>query len=66
MIARYLHSHMIRGVNIDWFDVDGTVYGLNSERGITDRYGWEVEMIDANIASAILTAKAKLQPETTT
>jgi hypothetical protein len=50
---------MIRGVNIDWFDVDGTVYGLNSERGITDRYGWEVEMIDANIAAAILTAKAK-------
>ena len=60
MIAVYLHSHMIRGVNVDWFDVNGTVYGLNSERGITDRYGWEVEMIDAAIAAAIMAAKAKL------
>jgi hypothetical protein len=51
---------MNHGVNIDWFEVDGVVYGLNSRSGITDRYGWPVEMISADIAAAIMKAKAAL------
>lgn len=60
MTAYYLHSHMAHGVKVDWFEIDGTVYGLNSKRGITDRLGWEIEFIDARIAAKILELKSKI------
>ena len=59
-MATYLHSHMAHGTKIDWFDIDGVVYGLNSRRGITDKYGAEIAMVPADVAVAILTMKAKL------
>lgn len=60
MNAYYLHSHMNHGVNVDWFEINDTVYGLNSQRGITDRYGFEIEEIPVEIATAIMSVKSKI------
>jgi hypothetical protein len=60
MKAIYLHSHMSQGVRVQWFDVNDTVYGLNSEQGITDRHGDPIEFIEAAVVAAILQARAKL------
>jgi len=51
---------MNHGVNVDWFEINDTVYGLNSQRGITDRYGFEIEEIPVEIATAILSVKSKI------
>ena len=59
MTAYFMYSQMANGVRVDWFEIDGTIYGYNSRRGITDRYGFEIE-IDAAIAVKILQMRAKL------
>ena len=52
---------MANGVRVDWFEIDGTIYGYNSRRGITNRYGYEIEMIDAAAAAKILQMRARLE-----
>ena len=57
----FLHSHMAHGVSVSWFDIDGTVYGLNSRKGITDCDGNEIPMVPAKIAIEIMKMNEKLQ-----
>ena len=61
--AKHLRSQMNQGVLIHWFNVNGTVYGLNSGRGIIDRDGWGVGMIPASVAVSIMLAAQKIDRE---
>ena len=58
--AIHLRSQKNHGVLVAWFDVNGTIYGHNSRRGITDTDGNEIEHIQANVAASILLAMATL------
>lgn len=61
--ATYLCSQMAHGNKIDWFDVAGVVYGLSSRFGIINTEGFEIPMIDAGIALAIISSSLAHQAE---
>lgn len=63
MNATYLRSQMANGNKIDWFDVAGVVYGLSSRNGIINTEGFEIPMIDAGIAMAIISSSLAHQAE---
>ena len=58
MNAKYLSSFLNNGTKVDWFDINGSVYGYSNITGIIDTEGFEIPMIDASIAIAILSGVA--------
>ena len=63
MHATYLRSQMAHGNKIEWFDVAGVVYGYSSRNGIINTEGFEMPMIDAGIALAIMSSSLAHQAE---
>lgn len=56
MKAKYLSSFLNDGTKVDWFDINGSVFGYSTITGVIDTEG--LPMIDASVVIAVLSGVA--------